>query len=101
MRKEEAEKEEAEEETDTAVATEDSEILTEELQRKISETAQKLFEFDQGKIVWHSCIIVNSRCMSNLIIVNCHGNWILEMLDCDCEEEKFKAWCLNIWNKII
>lgn len=30
MRKEEAEKEEAEEETDTAVATEDSEILTEE-----------------------------------------------------------------------
>lgn len=51
MRKEEAEKEEAEEETDTAVATEDSEILTEELQRKISETAQKSFEFDQGKTV--------------------------------------------------
>lgn len=101
VRKEEAEKEEAEEETDIALATEDSEILTEVLQRKILETAQKLFEFDQGKIVWHSCIIVNSRCMSNLIIVNCHGNLSLEMLDCDCEEEKFKAWCLKIWNKII
>ena len=29
--------------------------------------------------------------MSNLMIVNCHGNLSLEMLDCDCEEEKFKA----------